>query len=133
MYFEENVGLADRTTRILLGFGMIGLLVYLEGPLRWVGLLGLFNTVSATALLAFVILDGWLKLLYGVYTPQAKLVIGITILQGIVLTALGVVSIYVARIYSEVVRRPLYVVRDEHPKQEGRTVQDHPVKDEVVS
>ena len=88
-----------------------------SAPLRWVGLLGLFITISASALLAFVLLDGWLKLVYGVYTPQAKLVIGITILQGIVLTALGVVSVYVARIYAEVVRRPLYVVREEHPKK----------------
>ena len=110
-----------------------GIMTHSSAPLRWVGLLGLFITISATALLVFVLLDGWLKLVYGVYTPQAKLVIGITILQGIVLTALGVVSIYVARIYSEVVRRPLYVVRDEHPKKERRNLHDHPVKDEAVS
>ena len=94
-----------------------GIMTDSSAPLRWVGLLGLFITISASALLAFVLLDGWLKLVYGVYTPQAKLVIGITILQGIVLTALGVVSVYVARIYAEVVRLPLYVVREEHPKK----------------
>ena len=56
----------------------------------------------------------------GVYTPLAKLVIAITILMGIVLTALGVVSVYVARIYAEVVRRPLYVIREEYPRQDKK-------------
>ena len=94
-----------------------GIMTHSSAPLRWVGLLGLFITVSASALLAFVFLDGWLTIVYGnSYTPQAKLVIGITILQGIVLTAIGVVSVYIARIYAEVVRRPLYVVREDYPK-----------------
>ena len=47
MNFEENVGIVDRTIRVLLGFGMIGLLVYLEGPLRWVGLLGVVLLATA--------------------------------------------------------------------------------------
>jgi dolichol-phosphate mannosyltransferase len=36
-------------------------------------------------------------------------------LIGVVLTALGIVAMYVARIHAEVVRRPLYVVREEFP------------------
>ncbi|HEX5109865.1 MAG TPA: glycosyltransferase family 2 protein [Vicinamibacterales bacterium] len=111
-------GASSFSYRRLTALFFNGIMTHSSAPLRWVGLLGLFITISATALLAFVLFDGWLKLVYGVYTPQAKLIIGITILQGIVLTALGVVSVYVARIYTEVVRRPLYVVREEHPKKE---------------
>jgi dolichol-phosphate mannosyltransferase len=95
-----------------------GIMTHSSAPLRWVGLLGVFTTSTATALLAFVLVHERLDPVHGVYTPLAKLIIGITILQGIVLTAVGVVSVYVARIYAEVVRRPLYVVRQEYPKQE---------------
>jgi dolichol-phosphate mannosyltransferase len=111
-------GTSSFSYRRLAALFFNGIMTHSSAPLRWVGILGLFITISATALLAFVLLDGWLNLVYGVYTPQARLIIGITILQGIVLTAVGVVSVYVARIYAEVVRRPLYVVRQEYPKQE---------------
>jgi dolichol-phosphate mannosyltransferase len=92
-----------------------GLMSHSSAPLRWLGVLGVLITVGATALLAFVLIHERVDPVTGVYTPLAKLVIVITVLMGIVLTALGVVSMYVARIYAEVVRRPLYVVREEHP------------------
>ena len=47
--------------------------------------------------------------------PIALVTLGIAILVGVVLTALGVVAVYVARIYAEVVQRPIYVVREELP------------------
>lgn len=90
-----------------------GIMTHSSAPLRWVGVLGVLITVAATLLLAFVFVHGYVDPIHGVYTPQAKLIIGITILQGVVLTAVGVVSVYVARIYAEVVRRPLYVIREE--------------------
>jgi dolichol-phosphate mannosyltransferase len=108
-------GASSFSYRRLTALFFNGIMTHSSAPLRWVGLLGLLITCAATALLTFVLVHEQIDPVHGVYGPQAKLVIGITILQGIVLTALGVVSVYVARIYAEVVRRPLYVVREEYP------------------
>jgi dolichol-phosphate mannosyltransferase len=108
-------GTSSFSYRRLTALFFNGIMTHSSAPLRWVGLLGLLITCAATALLTFVLVHEQIDPVHGVYGPQAKLVIGITILQGIVLTALGVVSVYVARIYAEVVRRPLYVVREEYP------------------
>jgi glycosyltransferase involved in cell wall biosynthesis len=118
-------GASSFSYRRLTALFFNGIMTHSSAPLRWVGLLGLITTCAAAALLAFVLVHERLDPEHGVYTPQAKLIIGITILQGIVLTAIGVVSVYVARIYAEVVRRPLYVVREEYPQQgEGETTQE---------
>jgi hypothetical protein len=37
----RNIGGIDRTLRIILGIGLLGLLFVLEGGARWVGLIGL--------------------------------------------------------------------------------------------
>jgi hypothetical protein len=37
----RNVGGIDRTIRIMLGIGLLGLLFVLEGGARWAGLIGL--------------------------------------------------------------------------------------------
>jgi hypothetical protein len=52
--------------------------------------------------------------------PIAFVTLGMAALIGVVLTALGIVAMYVARIHAEVVRRPLYVVREEFPDSAGR-------------
>lgn len=37
----KNVGTIDRVARVILGLGLLSLVVALESPVRWVGLLGL--------------------------------------------------------------------------------------------
>ena len=45
------------------------------------------------------------------YTPLAFVVVINLILTGVILTALGLMSLYISKIYSEVQNRPLYTVR----------------------
>lgn len=111
-------GVSTYSYRRLTALFFNGIMSHSSAPLRWVGGLGLLTTIGAAALLIFVLLHERIDPVHGVYTPLAKLVIAITILMGIVLTMLGIVSIYVARIYAEVVRRPLYVVREEYSATE---------------
>ena len=106
-------GSSSYSYRQLTALFFNGIMAHSSAPLRWVGVLGLLITLAAIALLIFVQVHETVDP-QQVYTPLAKLVIVITILMGVVLTALGIVSMYVARIYAEVVRRPLYVVRGSH-------------------
>jgi dolichol-phosphate mannosyltransferase len=80
-------------------------------PLRFVGYLGVAITVSSFLLLAWMLIAPLFSPTSFVYTPLAKVVVGNTLLIGIVLTALGVMSLYIAKIYAEVLDRPLYAVR----------------------
>ncbi len=50
----------------------------------------------------------------------ASIVVGISFLSGIQLTVLGVIGVYVGRIYDEVKDRPLYFVRDASPVEPRR-------------
>lgn len=80
-------------------------------PLRLTGYLGAFiTTVSGLALL-------WMLINYfaqsrWIYTPLAIVVVANTFLIGIVLMAIGLVALYVGTIHTEVINRPLYVVRE---------------------
>jgi dolichol-phosphate mannosyltransferase len=85
-----------------------GIMSHSSAPLKWVGILGVVTTaVFSAALVIALVAQRQLEV-----RPIALVTLGIVVLIGVVLTALGVVAVYVARIYAEVVRRPLYIVRE---------------------
>ena len=43
---KQNVGNVDRWIRIVLGVALLSLLVFLSGPIRWIGLIGLIPLVT---------------------------------------------------------------------------------------
>jgi len=43
----RNVGPVDRVIRIVLGLGILSLVFFLEGNLRWIGLVGLIPLATA--------------------------------------------------------------------------------------
>jgi dolichol-phosphate mannosyltransferase len=44
-------------------------------------------------------------------TPMAFIVVSNLVLTGVILSALGLMSLYLSKIYSEVQNRPLYTIR----------------------
>ncbi len=79
-------------------------------PLRMLLYLGVLISVASVVSLVWMqfainFSPRWL------YTPLAKTVVFNTLLNGIVVTALGVLGLYVARIHEEVLGRPLFAVR----------------------
>jgi polyisoprenyl-phosphate glycosyltransferase len=81
-------------------------------PLKLVGLIGGLITIGSVALLTFMVTcqlsdPTWLNL-----SSLSFVVVINTILIGIVLLALGLMSLYISKIYSETQNRPLYIVRD---------------------
>jgi glycosyltransferase involved in cell wall biosynthesis len=80
-------------------------------PLRLTGYLGVTITTLSGLLLAWMlgsyILDSKVE-----YTPLAIVVVANTFLIGVVLMAIGLVAMYIGTIHTEVVNRPLYLVRE---------------------
>ncbi|MEO1483486.1 MAG: glycosyltransferase family 2 protein [Myxococcota bacterium] len=80
-------------------------------PLVVLGLAGIAITVSAGLLLTWMFVAEHLVDERFYYTPLAQVVVANTLLIGLVISALGVMSLYLAKIYREVLKRPLYAVR----------------------
>lgn len=80
-------------------------------PLRLLLYLGFLISLASSVSLVwmFVAIDWVDKRWY--YTPLAKALVFNTLLIGVVLTALGIVGLYVGRIHEEVRARPLFTVR----------------------
>lgn len=80
-------------------------------PLRLTGYLGLLIMLTSGMLLLWMLVD---FLIYGQlkYTALAIVVVANTFLIGIVLMAIGLVALYIGNIHTEVINRPLYIVRE---------------------
>jgi len=80
-------------------------------PLRVAGYLGLAISLSTSVILLYMTISHLvLKLQF--YTPLAYFVVFNTLLFGIVLACLGLIALYIGRIHSEVIGRPLYIIQD---------------------
>ena len=105
-YSGESKYTASRLFRLAFD----GIFSFSVAPLRAAALLGA-ATVALTSLYALYSLA--VRLFTGA-TPEGftGLILTITFVSGVQLLFLGVVGEYVGRVYEEVKRRPLYVVRD---------------------
>jgi len=80
-------------------------------PLRLLLYVGFLISLAATASLAWMFLGERYVDPKWHYTPLAQATVFNTLLIGVLLTAIGVVGVYVARIHEEVLGRPLFTVR----------------------
>jgi len=78
-------------------------------PLRLTGYLGLGIMAVTIPLLVLMVLANWF--VGANITPIAFFTVFNTLLIGVVLCALGMMSLYIGHIHTEVVNRPLYIVR----------------------
>ena len=96
--------------RRMLAFATDGIVSFSAAPLRLV--LGLGFISSAVSMLAGLV--AIVCRMTGVYEVPgwASILVAVSFLGGIQLTVLGVMGLYIARIYDEVKQRPLYLVRE---------------------
>jgi len=80
-------------------------------PLRIAGYLGLLISGCSGLLLVWMSANIFLRTNFG-YTPLALVVVINTLLIGIVLISIGLVALYVGTIHTEVINRPLFIVRE---------------------
>jgi glycosyltransferase involved in cell wall biosynthesis len=96
----------------LWNFAIDGITSFSVVPLKVWSYLGLFVSFSALCFAIFLVSD---TLLSGIDVPgYASMMTVILFLGGIQLITLGVIGEYLARIYTEVKHRPLYLVRSVH-------------------
>jgi len=79
-------------------------------PLKIAGYLGLFITGLSGFLLVWMAIN-YFVLKNSAYTPLAIAMIANTFLIGIVLMTIGIVAVYIGTIHTEVINRPLYIIR----------------------
>lgn len=93
----------------LLALSIDGLSSFTTWPLRAVSMAGFGLALLALLYSAYLVID---YVLHGHPIPgYTTIVVGLTLLSGIQLIALGLLGEYVSRIFEEVKARPLYVVR----------------------
>lgn len=95
----------------LLRLAVNSLTAFSLWPLRFAGYLGVFISAISGSLLIWMLVN-YLVLKIWIYTPLAIVIVINTFLIGIVLMALGLVALYVGIIHTEVINRPLYIVRE---------------------
>lgn len=81
-------------------------------PLRITGYLGMFISSCSGLLLSWMLIANYILDLKQ-FTPLAVVVVFNTFLIGIVLMAIGLVALYIGTIHTEVINRPLYLVREQ--------------------
>ena len=93
----------------LLSLSIDGLTAFTSWPLKVASLSGLLLAFAAFGYGSYLTVD---YLLNGHSVPGwTTIVVGMILLSGIQLIALGVIGEYVSRIFEEVKQRPLYVIR----------------------
>ena len=96
----------------LIGLALTSFVSYSTAPLKFVGLFGAGITVFSGLL--FLTMVGFSLVAPEIFsfTPLAIVVVANTFLMGLLLSALGIVALYVNKIYEEVRDRPLFVIRE---------------------
>ena len=93
----------------LIGLAVNGIVSFSDKPLIYVVVCGSMISVAAFLYAAYLIAR---RLLYGnVITGYASLMSGVLFLSGVQLLAMGVIGIYVSKVFQEVKARPTYIVR----------------------
>lgn len=95
----------------MMKFALDGITGFSSQPLRLASHVGLFFAFASLALMVFLTLykvGGG----QGIVPGWTSLAVAVLFLGGVQLLAIGILGEYIGRIYDEVKRRPLYLVRD---------------------
>lgn len=96
----------------LAELALTGITSFSDIPLRMWGLIGFFISLLSLIYAIFIVTE---TLLFGTDLPGfPSLIVGIMFLGGIQLLSIGILGEYIARIFTEVKNRPLYLVKRKH-------------------
>ena len=94
----------------LFKYSLEGILAFSTAPLAWASFVGLFFCVLAIGFLLFLFIRA---ILYGdPVSGWPSLACMITFFAGLQLFVTGIIGMYLAKAYSEIKNRPVYIVRE---------------------
>lgn len=111
IYFDAPIrahGVSNYSNLQLFRMALNGLTTYSLWPLRIVGIMGFFIT-SISFILLIIMLFNYIISDNVIYTALSIFVVANTFLIGLVLMLLGLISIYIGNIQTEVLGRPLFI------------------------
>jgi glycosyltransferase involved in cell wall biosynthesis len=107
---ERSAGETKFRPRALFNLALEGIISFSTAPLKIWTYIGFAAAVSALIYLGYIVVR---TLVYGIAVPGYASLISIMLLSnGLILVGLGVQGEYIARIFTEVKARPLYLVRE---------------------
>jgi len=117
LYFEANErtdGHAGYSLSKLISLALNSFVSLSLFPLKLAGYLGVFIILTVGPFGLYILIGKYLAdwAFPNSFSGPAQLALLITFLIGIVLGSLGLVALYIAHIHNEVLRRPLYIVRE---------------------
>ena len=98
----------------LAGDGLVSMTTF---PLRVVLLIGLFVSLVSLIYLVYIVFAHFIS--NRAVPGWSSVMVSVLLLGGMTLTVLGVIGLYLAKIFEEVKARPLYFVRDRSGFKEG--------------
>jgi glycosyltransferase involved in cell wall biosynthesis len=107
---DRLYGISNYSKIKLLKLALDGFTTFTLLPLKIIGLLGLIIMSTSLCLLTFM-LYGYFFSDVPMYTPLAIFVVINTFLVGLILIVLGLLALYIGNIQTEVLGRPLYIIR----------------------
>jgi glycosyltransferase involved in cell wall biosynthesis len=118
---ERTTGKANYSYKKLAGLALDTLIGNSTIPLLFVGYLGMLIVMTGVGALCVVVFDRFLGGNQFSFSNLAILVLLNYIFTGVILTALGLMSLYLRKVYGETQGRPLYVTREiRKPKDQSR-------------
>ena len=105
-------GSTGYTFKKMLDLALAGITGFSDQPLRMVSRFGFGISVVSGILIAYALYQHFVS--EATITGWTSLILSVAFFGGIQLLSLGILGEYIARIHSNVLRRPLYVVQQEH-------------------
>jgi dolichol-phosphate mannosyltransferase len=105
-------GSSGYTFKKMLDLALAGITGFSDQPLRMVSRLGFGISVVSGILISYALYQHFVS--EATITGWTSLILSVAFFGGIQLLSLGILGEYIARIHSNVLRRPLYVVQEEH-------------------
>ena len=109
----------------MVKLAMDGLLNFTFYPLKVGFWVGLFSILVSVAFLIYMVADTILSGQSDLYPLYKWLVVVLFGFVGGQFMFIWILGEYVGRIYNDVRRRPLYIIRDKHNAEEPETESDH--------
>ncbi|WP_102343358.1 glycosyltransferase family 2 protein [Galactobacillus timonensis] len=118
---ERSVGKTKWSFKGLWGYAKSGIIAFNVEPLRGIIWLGVFVVIASLVYFFRVLYqttNGLRK-----WTDSITLILLLLFFSGVIITTLGIIGEYIARVYLEVKNRPIYICRESNLQKEK--VQKH--------